>query len=445
MSYRIRPDATVRTNVRRLVRRELARALAALDEPGALGLQETVHDVRKRCKKVRGVLRLARPGLGAEYGRANAEVRDAARELSPLRDAHATLATLDELIASTHGERAAGGALDDVREALVRRADEAERADASRAPASAAEGLARVRDRVGRWSPDDDVAILLSGLSRNYGRGRRAYRASLADPSGEAFHEWRKRAKYGWYHARLLQPVAPSALGRLAKRLKGLSDGLGDEHDLAVLRGMILASPADFGDGAEEAIALIDRPAGRPAGPLPPPRRAALRRAAAGLRGARGRLLVGVARARPRAPGGGDRRPGERARASPRRATASCRRATSCGSSSCSTFHTRSRRSPTRPRGALGPPQPKPARCAGRSPMRTTRRCAPSTAPTLERSTRSSTSGGCASATGCARSRSAAGPGRGLTRSSGCGVACSSCASRRARRRSGASGPTTAR
>lgn len=65
MSYRIRPDATVRTNVRRLARRELARALAALDEPGALGLQETVHDLRKRCKKVRGVLRLARPGLGA--------------------------------------------------------------------------------------------------------------------------------------------------------------------------------------------------------------------------------------------------------------------------------------------------------------------------------------------------------------------------------------------
>ena len=66
MSYRIRPHATVRTNVRRLVRRELARALAALDDPGALGLQETVHDVRKRCKKLRGVLRLTRPGLRRE-------------------------------------------------------------------------------------------------------------------------------------------------------------------------------------------------------------------------------------------------------------------------------------------------------------------------------------------------------------------------------------------
>jgi hypothetical protein len=51
MSYRIRPDATVRTNVRRPVRRELAGALAALDEPGALGLQETGHDVRKRCRR----------------------------------------------------------------------------------------------------------------------------------------------------------------------------------------------------------------------------------------------------------------------------------------------------------------------------------------------------------------------------------------------------------
>ena len=68
MSYRIRPEATVRTNVRRLVRRELARALAALDEPGALGLQETAHDVCKRCKKVRGVLRLARPGWGRSTG-----------------------------------------------------------------------------------------------------------------------------------------------------------------------------------------------------------------------------------------------------------------------------------------------------------------------------------------------------------------------------------------
>jgi CHAD domain-containing protein len=258
VSFRIRPDAAVRKNVRRLVGRELGRALAALDEPDALGLEETVHGVRKRCTRVRGVLRLARPGLGAEYARANAEVRDAARELSALRDAHATLATFDGLVASTHGERADAEGLREVRQALARRADAAGGGDAARALAAAAERLAAVDDRVGRWSPDDDVAILLEGLARNYAQGRRAARGARADPTAEAFHEWRKRAKYGWYHVRLLHPVAPSALGPLAKRLKDLSDGLGDEHDLAVLRLAIAAAPGDFGGGTDAAVALIE-------------------------------------------------------------------------------------------------------------------------------------------------------------------------------------------
>jgi hypothetical protein len=42
MSYRIRPDATVRTNVRRLVRRELARALAALDVPCSYAVRREI-------------------------------------------------------------------------------------------------------------------------------------------------------------------------------------------------------------------------------------------------------------------------------------------------------------------------------------------------------------------------------------------------------------------
>jgi hypothetical protein len=77
MSFRIDPDRPIRKNVRRLARHQLDRALADLAEPGALGLEETVHDVRKRCKKVRGLIRLVRPGLGAGLteGRRVAKVR----------------------------------------------------------------------------------------------------------------------------------------------------------------------------------------------------------------------------------------------------------------------------------------------------------------------------------------------------------------------------------
>ncbi len=259
MSYRIRPGSAVPKNVRRLARRELDRSLAALADPGELGLEETVHDVRKRCKKVRAVLRLARPGLGRDYARADAGVRDAGRELSALRDAHATLATFDELVAATGADRADGDGLARVRRGLAARAEAADDAGAERPLALAAERLAAVRRRVPRWSPDDDVAILLGGLEANYARARRAFRTALHDPADESLHEWRKRAKYGWNHARLLYPVAPSVLGPMAKRLKDLSDGLGDDHDLAVLRALIVAAPGDFGGAASErAVALID-------------------------------------------------------------------------------------------------------------------------------------------------------------------------------------------
>ena len=259
MSFRIDPDRPLPRNLRRLSRRQLDRALAALAEPGVLGLEETVHDVRKRCKKVRGLIRLVRPGLGREYRRANADVRDAARELSPLRDAHAMLGTFDDLIAATHGDQLPGEALAGVRAGLALRAAAAERADADVLLKRAGEHLARVRERLDRWAPEDDVAIVLSGLTENYRRGRRAFRHALDHPTDAALHEWRKRAKYGWHHAKLLHAVAPSVLGPLEKRLKDLSDGLGDDHDLAVLRTTILAAPRDFGGGAsDEAIVLVD-------------------------------------------------------------------------------------------------------------------------------------------------------------------------------------------
>jgi CHAD domain-containing protein len=257
MTFRIDPARPVQKNVRRLARHELDRALAALADPGELGLEETVHDVRKRCKKLRALIRLAQPGLGREYARANLEVRDAARELSSLRDARALLGTFDALVAATHADQLPRGSLARVRAGLVLRAREAEGADAGVLLGRASQRLQVVRDRLGRWSLDDDVSILLEGLAENHHRGRRAFRRCREELTDEALHEWRKRAKYEWHHAQLLQPIAPSALGPQEERLKDLSDGLGDDHDLAVLRATILAEPGRFG-ADDAATALID-------------------------------------------------------------------------------------------------------------------------------------------------------------------------------------------
>jgi CYTH domain-containing protein len=66
-------------------------------------------------------------------------------------------------------------------------------------------------------------------------------------PINHRFHDWRKAVKYLWYQTRLLHAAAPSVLGPLVDQLDGLADALGDDHDLAVLGGLLDADPGRFG------------------------------------------------------------------------------------------------------------------------------------------------------------------------------------------------------
>ena len=49
-------------------------------------------------------------------------------------------------------------------------------------------------------------------------------------------HELRKRVKDLWYQLRLIRDVDKHMLGNLADQAHDLSDHLGDDHDLALLR-----------------------------------------------------------------------------------------------------------------------------------------------------------------------------------------------------------------
>src|SRR5262249_19554178 len=103
MSFRIENGDHVAQEVRRIARRQVE---GAIDEVRTRNHRdpETVHELRKRCKKVRGLLRLVRPALGDTYAIENAHFRDAARSLSPLRDAHTALVAYDALLDHYRGE-----------------------------------------------------------------------------------------------------------------------------------------------------------------------------------------------------------------------------------------------------------------------------------------------------------------------------------------------------
>lgn len=198
--------------------------------------EEAVHDVRKRCKKLRGLVRLIRPAIGDEYEKANQTFRDAARLLAPYRDAHALLACFDDLV-MTQSRLLPDRAVEAVRERL---AEEAETASTrlrqnDEAVTRAAGMLAGGNDLIELWEVSDGFSELTGGLEKTYGRGRKAHRTVIGGAGPGAFHEWRKRVKYHWYHVRLLRSSAPAQLRPRARRMHDLSDGLGDAHDLHVL------------------------------------------------------------------------------------------------------------------------------------------------------------------------------------------------------------------
>jgi CHAD domain-containing protein len=226
-AFRLKQDEAIPNGVRRIARGRIDHAIDGLADAS----EEGVHDARKDMKKLRALLRLVRGEVGDKVFRREADTfRDAARELSGVRDADVMLATLADL------EERYDADVGPVRQALeahrLRTAGGGRRQAAQTAIAILTEARARVDD----WPLErDGFEALEDGLERIYRRGRRDWRAALKEPSTENLHEWRKRVKDLWYHCSILQESWKPVMTALADEAHELSDRLGDDHDLAVL------------------------------------------------------------------------------------------------------------------------------------------------------------------------------------------------------------------
>lgn len=260
MAFVIDPSRNAASEVRRIAIEELTAAVARLDDPQRSSAEATVHSVRKHCKRVRALARLIRDDAEAEYRRINTAARDASAALSPLRDAHAVLATFDKLIAARPDLVPASG-FGKVREALAARAGSLSgAADATAGFERAASLLGAAAARVDRWKLDLDLRDLVDGAADHQRLASRAFRRAQRDGSDEKLHEWRKRSKDQWYHTQLLCPLAPSVLQPTEKSLSNLCDALGDNNDLAVLSAALRDSTDELGgDQALAALPVIDQ------------------------------------------------------------------------------------------------------------------------------------------------------------------------------------------
>ena len=255
MSYRFRASQSVRANVRRVARDRLDDAIEAL-EAAARGddVHEQVHRARKRAKQVRALTRLVRGSAPQLHDEVNTAIRDAARRVSALRDREALLETLDDVLAVDP--------IDGVEEAVatvraVLEADRDQAVDHAVDEVEAALGAFRtVREGVGDWTVPDGPEAITGGFAKTYGRGRRALEAVREHATTEALHEWRKRVKYHRHHVELLEALWPPVTTVWEAQLHRLSDLLGDDHDLAVLRG-VLEDRSDLDPDAVRVLAAV--------------------------------------------------------------------------------------------------------------------------------------------------------------------------------------------
>jgi CHAD domain-containing protein len=226
--------------------------------------QEAVHDVRKRLKKVRAVLRLARDEIGEPlYAGENARYRDLGRLLAPVRDSHTRLEAVRGLL-DRHRALLAHDAFQDVETLL--RADRSQRAAGfagSEVRRHALSALREAKSCPAEWPLDGrSFETLRSGLLRIYRQGRERMESAYSGPSPDRFHDWRKRAKYLGYQLRILEPAWPAVLQTTTKALHDMTALLGEAHDLSELEVAVQRLEAPFSNGPQREL-LADLVAGQ--------------------------------------------------------------------------------------------------------------------------------------------------------------------------------------
>lgn len=254
-----RPGRAVR-DARRILRRQIREALETL--AGERLDDEGIHDARKRIKRSRAALRLMRGVISRrEYRRGNRLLRDAAQPLSAARDAKILVEACDGVLRRTPHARAIGGTRR-LRETLRRGRSGARRALLRDGHLRrSCKLLRRARRAAARWSlPKGNATELAAGAQRIYAQGQQAMQQARAQSSVTSLHEWRKQAKYLYLQLELLEPLCGPAVSHLAREFHILSDELGKDHDLALLRASVAAHLDDFrnGSGASELARLIE-------------------------------------------------------------------------------------------------------------------------------------------------------------------------------------------
>jgi CHAD domain-containing protein len=220
-----------------------------------------IHNARKAIKRGRATLRMLRPALHRSvFKQTNLALRDVARPLTYVRDAKVLIDAL-EALREHFGEAAECLSTDEFEHDLqIRRARSRREISSTATSVTQLRGAIRkIESEVKQWHLRTDGWHLIGpALERIYREARRAHARVLEARSDERLHEWRKQVKHYWHALQILTPIRAGWIGEMADQAHKLTEYLGDDHDLAVLRSQVATADIDE-DMLEVLEALIDK------------------------------------------------------------------------------------------------------------------------------------------------------------------------------------------
>ncbi|MGK7394430.1 MAG: CHAD domain-containing protein [Candidatus Cyclobacteriaceae bacterium M3_2C_046] len=241
MGYKIDiKDQTTGAGLKRIAHEQLGKALYKLNHLDH-NHQEVVHDTRKRFKKLRALLRMVKEQAGKKYRKQNGFYRNLSRKLSAVRDTVSTLKiaqkTYDKFpdLLSETDFLPVKGQLEERKQDLESKHLK-EQDVLTQVRSNLIDGIEMTEKLPVEKLHLDDLG---KNLNKVYQRGYKSFRTAYKEPSDENFHEFRKRVKYLWYHTRIYGPIWKKYYKGVAAELKQLSDYLGDDHDLSVLKEIL--------------------------------------------------------------------------------------------------------------------------------------------------------------------------------------------------------------
>jgi CHAD domain-containing protein len=199
---------------------------------------KAIHEAHKRCKRIRAIGRLLRPGAETFYQRENKAFRDLARSLSAMRDEDARLKAFAEL---TKLSKSGSREFSYLRDFIIKKDAQITETCRERKFAEVVRNANAAERRLKCSKLPEEVGFELigKGIRLSYKRGRRAMSLAYKSRDELAFHEWRKRVKDLSYQLQIIQKVPPPGLKRLLDELDDLSDVLGNAHDLLLIHKVL--------------------------------------------------------------------------------------------------------------------------------------------------------------------------------------------------------------